>query len=72
MSSASSSFDSSGTSTSASYDLADAASSSPSSSHLSVGPLYNLSDLMNHLPIKRGLSKNYNGKSQSSHLCQRW
>ncbi|CAM8955991.1 unnamed protein product [Rhodiola kirilowii] len=60
-SSVSSSFDSNGTSTSAaSSDLADDASS-----QLSSGPLYGLSELMNHLPIKRGLSKHYNGKSQS-------
>uniref|UniRef100_A0A7N0TT54 Oxidative stress 3 n=1 Tax=Kalanchoe fedtschenkoi TaxID=63787 RepID=A0A7N0TT54_KALFE len=65
MSSASSSFDSNGTSTSDdSSDLADDASSSPSS-RSSAGPLYELSDLMAHLPIKRGLSKHYNGKSQS-------
>nr|GMD93383.1 Oxidative stress 3 isoform 1 [Ipomoea batatas] len=31
----------------------------------SFGPLYELTDLMAHLPIKRGLSKYYNGKSQS-------
>ncbi|KAF1887114.1 hypothetical protein Lal_00046352 [Lupinus albus] len=35
-----------------------------SSSH-SNGPLYELSDLMNHLPIKRGLSIFYEGKAQS-------
>ncbi|KAK7245476.1 hypothetical protein RIF29_40322 [Crotalaria pallida] len=39
-------------------------STSPSSSH-SNGPLYELSDLMNHLPIKRGLSMFYQGKAQS-------
>ncbi|OAY82146.1 uncharacterized protein LOC109722340 [Ananas comosus] len=31
----------------------------------SSGPLYELSSLMEHLPIKRGLSKYYEGKSQS-------
>ncbi|KAJ8638626.1 hypothetical protein MRB53_012893 [Persea americana] len=31
----------------------------------SDGPLYELSELMAHLPIKRGLSKHYQGKSQS-------
>ncbi|CAK9326678.1 unnamed protein product [Citrullus colocynthis] len=31
----------------------------------SEGPLYELSELMTHLPIKRGLSKFYSGKSQS-------
>ncbi|XP_019458198.1 PREDICTED: uncharacterized protein LOC109358438 [Lupinus angustifolius] len=39
-------------------------SSSLASSH-SNGPLYELSDLMNHLPIKRGLSMFYEGKAQS-------
>ncbi|KAI4380004.1 hypothetical protein MLD38_006238 [Melastoma candidum] len=29
------------------------------------GPLCELSDLMTHLPIKRGLSRHYSGKSQS-------
>ncbi|CAL0322145.1 unnamed protein product [Lupinus luteus] len=38
-------------------------SSSSPSSH-SNGPLYELSDLL-HLPIKRGLSKFYEGKAQS-------
>ncbi|KAH6779043.1 hypothetical protein C2S52_010280 [Perilla frutescens var. hirtella] len=41
-------------------DLADDASSSSSR-----GPLYELADLMAQLPIKRGLSKFYNGKSQT-------
>ncbi|CAN8301706.1 unnamed protein product [Cochlearia groenlandica] len=36
-----------------------------SSSSSSNGPLDDLSDLMSHLPIKRGLSKFYQGKSQS-------
>lgn len=40
----------------------DASSSSPSSSD---GALYDLSSLMSQLPIKRGLSKFYQGKSQS-------
>ncbi|KAF8034157.1 hypothetical protein BT93_C0434 [Corymbia citriodora subsp. variegata] len=45
------------------------ASSSSSSSSTSLsnchGPLYELSELMTHLPMKRGLSKFYQGKSQS-------
>ncbi|GAB4839003.1 hypothetical protein Ancab_028533 [Ancistrocladus abbreviatus] len=40
-------------------------SSSSSSSSSLNGPLYVLSELMAHLPIKRGLSKYYDGKSQS-------
>ncbi|KAI3967445.1 hypothetical protein MKX01_012255 [Papaver californicum] len=41
-------------------------SSSLSSSSSSLnGPLFELSDLMEHLPIKRGLSKHFDGKSQS-------
>ncbi|XP_009795049.1 uncharacterized protein LOC142166551 [Nicotiana tabacum] len=36
-----------------------------SSSSSSYGPLYELSELMAQLPIKRGLSKYYKGKSQS-------
>ncbi|CAI9766037.1 unnamed protein product [Fraxinus pennsylvanica] len=47
-----------------SSDWAEDTSSSPSSSP-SHGPLYELSDLMTYLPIKRGLSKYYQGKSQS-------
>ncbi|EOA14088.1 hypothetical protein CARUB_v10027225mg [Capsella rubella] len=35
------------------------------SSSSSNGPLEDLSDLMSHLPIKRGLSKFYEGRSQS-------
>ncbi|CAH8377179.1 unnamed protein product [Eruca vesicaria subsp. sativa] len=46
-----------------SSDLTDDEDSSSSSS--SNGPLEDLSDLMSHLPIKRGLSKFYEGKSQS-------
>ncbi|XP_014505827.1 uncharacterized protein LOC106765654 [Vigna radiata var. radiata] len=46
----------------------EASSSSPSylstSSH-SNGPLFELSELMNQLPIKRGLSMFYQGKAQS-------
>ncbi|GMJ07382.1 hypothetical protein HRI_004407400 [Hibiscus trionum] len=50
-----------------SSDLVDDASSatSSSSSSSSNGPLYELSDLMAQLPIRRGLSKHYQGKSQS-------
>uniref|UniRef100_A0A5B7BY84 Oxidative stress 3 n=1 Tax=Davidia involucrata TaxID=16924 RepID=A0A5B7BY84_DAVIN len=47
-------------SSSSSDSVEDATSSSPS-----YGPLYELSELVNHLPIKRGLSKYYKGKSQS-------
>ncbi|XP_027359394.1 uncharacterized protein LOC113868040 [Abrus precatorius] len=43
----------------------DASSSTSSSSTYSNGPLYELSNLMNHLPIKRGLSMFYQGKAQS-------
>ncbi|CAN4089034.1 unnamed protein product [Withania somnifera] len=44
----------------------DASSSSPSScSPNSDGALYDLSSLMSQLPIKRGLSKFFQGKSQS-------
>ncbi|XP_057447254.1 protein OXIDATIVE STRESS 3-like [Lotus japonicus] len=39
-------------------------STSSASSH-SNGSLYDLSELMNHLPIKRGLSMFYQGKAQS-------
>ncbi|XP_052876865.1 protein OXIDATIVE STRESS 3-like isoform X2 [Gossypium arboreum] len=52
---------------SSSSDLVDDASSS-STSILSTnckGPLYELSQLMAQLPIKRGLSKYFEGKSQS-------
>ncbi|KAJ0007035.1 hypothetical protein Pint_29581 [Pistacia integerrima] len=57
-------------STSSSSDLVDdASSSSPSSSNSSSnsnnGPLFEFSDLMAQLPIKRGLSKFFQGKSQS-------
>ncbi|XP_010688351.2 protein OXIDATIVE STRESS 3 [Beta vulgaris subsp. vulgaris] len=47
-----------------SSDLMEDATSSSSSSS-SNGPLYQLSDLMDQLPIKRGLSKYYQGKSES-------
>ncbi|OIS97879.1 PREDICTED: uncharacterized protein LOC109233223 [Nicotiana attenuata] len=42
---------------SSSFELDDDASSH--------GPLYELSELMDHLPIKRGLSKYYQGNSRS-------
>ncbi|KAG6733577.1 hypothetical protein I3842_01G231600 [Carya illinoinensis] len=53
-----------------SSDMVDDASSTSnscsSSSHSSVsGPLYELSELIAQLPIKRGLSKYFEGKSQS-------
>ncbi|XP_038890684.1 uncharacterized protein LOC120080185 [Benincasa hispida] len=59
-----------------SSELLEDASSSSFASNLSSlslspslsssdGPLYELSELMANLPIKRGLSKFYNGKSQS-------
>ncbi|KAJ8505986.1 hypothetical protein OPV22_006872 [Ensete ventricosum] len=41
------------------------ASSSPSSKPASDGPLHEMSSLVEQLPIKRGLSKYYQGKSQS-------
>ncbi|GAA0168823.1 hypothetical protein LIER_23450 [Lithospermum erythrorhizon] len=53
---------------SSSLDLEEDASSSsskPSSSSSFSGPLFELSSLMTQLPIKRGLSKYYHGKSQS-------
>eukprot|EP00268_Persea_americana_P017241 TRINITY_DN1828_c2_g1_i1.p1 TRINITY_DN1828_c2_g1~~TRINITY_DN1828_c2_g1_i1.p1 ORF type:complete len:195 (+),score=40.84 TRINITY_DN1828_c2_g1_i1:201-785(+) len=52
----------------------DGAMSSSSSSSMTLhpspevdsnGPLYELSQLLVHLPIKRGLSRHYQGKSQS-------
>uniref|UniRef100_A0A5B7BSG3 Oxidative stress 3 n=1 Tax=Davidia involucrata TaxID=16924 RepID=A0A5B7BSG3_DAVIN len=64
----SSSLEDSTISSSSSSDMADDASSSStsySSSSHSNGSLYDLSDLMAQLPIKRGLSKFYQGKSQS-------
>ncbi|OVA12470.1 hypothetical protein BVC80_1791g37 [Macleaya cordata] len=65
----SSSITSISSSSSSSLDLVEDASSSSlntsSSSSSLNGPLYELSDLMAHLPIKRGLSKHFDGKSQS-------
>ncbi|OMO70951.1 hypothetical protein CCACVL1_18555 [Corchorus capsularis] len=55
-------------STSSSSDLVDDASSSSNSSinsNNNNGPLFQLSELMAQLPIKRGLSKYFEGKSQS-------
>ncbi|KAH1086578.1 hypothetical protein AAZX31_07G118500 [Glycine max] len=49
---------------SSSSELSEDASSSTSSTH-SNGPLFELSDLMSHLPMKRGLSMFYQGKAQS-------
>ncbi|GFZ04206.1 oxidative stress 3 [Actinidia rufa] len=46
-------------------DDAPSPSTSCSSSLCSMGSLYDLSELMAQLPIKRGLSKFYQGKSQS-------
>ncbi|KAI9119031.1 hypothetical protein K1719_009706 [Acacia pycnantha] len=43
----------------------EVSSSSSSSSSHSNGPLYEISELMTHLPIKRGLSMFYQGKAQS-------
>ncbi|RRT81443.1 hypothetical protein B296_00022005 [Ensete ventricosum] len=43
----------------------DATSSSTASQPDSIGSLFDLSSLMAELPIKRGLSKYYQGKSQS-------
>ncbi|KAJ9179260.1 hypothetical protein P3X46_011069 [Hevea brasiliensis] len=60
--------DSDGSSSSTS-DVVDDASSPIStllsSSNSNNGPLFEFSELMAHLPIKRGLSKYYQGKSQS-------
>lgn len=53
-------------STSSSFDTTDDASSDSSPPHdSSNSSYYDLSDLMAQLPIKRGLSKFYQGKSQS-------
>ncbi|BFG24376.1 hypothetical protein CerSpe_106490 [Prunus speciosa] len=49
----------------ASSSTTSSSSSSRSSSFNSQGSLYDLSDLMAQLPIKRGLSKYFQGKSQS-------
>lgn len=51
-------------SSSSSFDTPDDDASS-SSANSSRSSLYDLSDLMSHLPIKRGLSKFYHGKSDS-------
>ncbi|CAH8384116.1 unnamed protein product [Eruca vesicaria subsp. sativa] len=48
-----------------SSDLTEEDDDDDVSSSSSNGPLEDLSDLMSHLPIKRGLSKFYEGKSQS-------
>ncbi|RWR78561.1 Oxidative stress 3, putative isoform 1 [Cinnamomum micranthum f. kanehirae] len=53
---------------SSSSDLSEDASSSFTSStpdQLPVSPLYQMSSLMEQLPFKRGLSKHFQGKSQS-------
>ena len=55
--------DSEATSSSSSSEPADEASSSSSSS--SSADLFEMSALMTHLPIRRGLSKFFDGKSQS-------
>ncbi|KAG8483370.1 hypothetical protein CXB51_022315 [Gossypium anomalum] len=51
-------------SSSSSLDMVDDAASSSSSSTID-GPLFHLSELMAQLPIKRGLSKYFQGKSQT-------
>nr|GMD32339.1 suppressor protein SRP40-like isoform X1 [Ipomoea batatas] len=56
---------SSSSSTICSLDTTDDASSSSSPDPSFNGSLYDLSSLMSQLPIKRGLSKFYNGKSES-------
>ncbi|KAI4379383.1 hypothetical protein MLD38_005691 [Melastoma candidum] len=48
-----------------SSELTQDASSSSSASSSFSGPLFEFSDLMANLPIKRGLSRYYDGKSQS-------
>ncbi|XP_022751721.1 uncharacterized protein LOC111300351 [Durio zibethinus] len=48
-----------------SSDLVEDASSATLSSLSPNGPLYDQSEIMTQLPIKRGLSKHYQGKSQS-------
>ncbi|KAF3333385.1 hypothetical protein FCM35_KLT01076 [Carex littledalei] len=62
--------ESSGSLCSSNYNIADdACSSSPSSLESQMetknGPLYGLSSLIAQLPMRRGLSKFYTGKSQS-------
>ncbi|XP_022987891.1 uncharacterized protein LOC111485297 [Cucurbita maxima] len=54
---------SSSSSSSSSLDMVEDAVSPVTSS--SNGPLYELSELMVHLPMKRGLSRYYDGKSES-------
>ncbi|XP_022145095.1 uncharacterized protein LOC111014601 [Momordica charantia] len=46
-------------------DVLSPTSNSSLSSSSSNGPFYELSELMAHLPMKRGLSKYYDGKSES-------
>ncbi|KAL0426960.1 UNVERIFIED_CONTAM: hypothetical protein Slati_2870800 [Sesamum latifolium] len=67
MESSSSIDDSDDQTTELSDDANSSSSPSPSStsSSPSCGPLYELADLMAQLPIKRGLSKYYDGKSRS-------
>ncbi|XP_038879599.1 uncharacterized protein LOC120071406 [Benincasa hispida] len=48
-----------------SLETVEDATSSISNSSSSDGPLFELTELMVHLPIKRGLSKYYDGKSES-------
>ncbi|VVB16223.1 unnamed protein product [Arabis nemorensis] len=57
--------DSSSCSLSSMCSSSDLTEDDDASSSSSNGPLEDLSDLMSHLPIKRGLSKFYEGKSQS-------
>ncbi|KAK4789786.1 hypothetical protein SAY86_017090 [Trapa natans] len=56
---------SSSTSSLLKYSSSNSSSSGSLSNSHSQGPLYGLSELMAHLPIKRGLSKHYDGRSQS-------
>ncbi|KAG7023622.1 hypothetical protein SDJN02_14648, partial [Cucurbita argyrosperma subsp. argyrosperma] len=69
LSSVNSEASSSSSSCSSSLDMVEDAispvSSSSFSSCSSNGPLYELSELMVHLPMKRGLSRYYDGKSES-------
>ncbi|KAK8913967.1 hypothetical protein KSP39_PZI024441 [Platanthera zijinensis] len=48
-----------------SYSSSSSSSPCSSFSNSSAGPLYDLSSLMEDLPIKKGLSKFFKGKSQS-------
>ncbi|XAR53397.1 hypothetical protein NMG60_11021938 [Bertholletia excelsa] len=52
-------------SSSSSSDMSEDESSSNSSSSPPKGPLFELSELMAQLPLKRGLSRYYQGKSQT-------